>query len=301
VVYAHVIGRGYEYRVKEWFIKRGWKSERNPLSGASDQIEQELGKHDVRSWHEDKNIFLQIECKKTSTDENILGIKKEWIDKIDFNNDEFIVFSFQNCRQHFCFMPKDIAEKILGKTKLVPMKTHVADGDKIFGFKREWLEGKNKEIFVVDFLGSTWYALDLEEFIDARERYGGPTNATSFGDKIKIIHDVKKLKDLYAKEESKLTTRDKRLYYGKLERLESGDTNAYNPEFIKEGQWWLDESKKFDADKNLVTKLVEAFDEWLNDVLIEDKKSGRFYLNDDFDQGKLEKKIKKLLGLDKKK
>ena len=38
-----------------------------------------------------------------------------------------------------------------------------------------------------------------------------------------------------------------------------------------------------------------------NGFLIEDKKSGRFYLNDDFDQAKLDRKLRTILGLDSKK
>ena len=308
MTFAHSIGKSYEYRVVDFFVKKGWFSKRNPLSGASEQIEQELGKHDVRAWRDDLGIFLQIECKKTSIskknsagqDDDTLGVEKKWLDKIDFNNDEFLVFSYNRCQQHFCFMPKEIAEKILAKTKMKLLPTHQPSGDKIFGFKREWIEGKQKEICVIEFIGKTWYALDLEEFLFARERYGGPTQANSFSDKIKVINDIKKLKDIFAKEEASLTTRDKRIYYSKLERLESGTINSYNPDFIKEGQWWLDESKKFDFKDNIVKTLVDAFDEWLNDTLIEDKKSGRFYLNDDFNQDKLEKKIRKILGLDKK-
>jgi len=309
MTFAHSIGKSYEYRVRDFLVAKGWKAERNPLSGASEQIEQELGKHDVRAWRDDLDIFLQIECKKTmikkknaaGQDDDSLGIEKKWIDKIDFTNDEFLVFSYNRCQQHFCFMPKEIAEKILAKTKLKCLPTHTPSGDKIFGFKREWIEGKQKEICVIEFLNRTWYALDLEEFLSARERYGGPTSASNFADKIKAMSDIKKLKELYSKEESTLTTKDKRIYYSKLERLESGNSNSYNPDFIKEGQWWMDDSKKFDFKDNIIDRLVSAFDDWLNGFLIEDKKSGRFYLNDDFDQAKLDRKLRTILGLDSKK
>jgi len=66
MVFSHVVGKNAEYRLRDWLRAReGWKAERNPLSGASEQIEEELGKHDIRAWNDDLRIFLQLENKKT--------------------------------------------------------------------------------------------------------------------------------------------------------------------------------------------------------------------------------------------
>ncbi len=168
---ANVIGKGYEYRVKKWFIAHNWKSERNPLSGASQQISSELGKHDVRSWREDLRIFLQIECKKTNKKANTINVKQDWFDKIDFGNDEFLCFSYKNCLEHFCLMPTNVIDKImpnLNKTKEI----YSPVGKKQFIMKREWLEKKPNQAFVLMFNNKEYSIVNLEEFINAREKSG---------------------------------------------------------------------------------------------------------------------------------
>jgi len=297
LVYSHVIGRDYEYRVRNWFIKKGWKSERNPLSGASDQIEQELGKHDVRSWKEDLRIFLQLECKKTSKTDDKLVIQKEWLDKIDFTNDEFLVFSYQRCKQHFAFMPKEEAEKIIGKLNLKKSTPHIANGAAGFSFKREWAEGIDG-IFVCEFLDRTWYTFDLEIYVDAREKFKIPTMPTSFSEKIKTITDIDTLKKMREEEESEWGTKEYRIYYSKLERLESGDV-AYNPEFIKEGQWWLDEKDKFDWDENTIKSILSKVDDWI-DKNLEESDEGEMVWAFGSESEDLGKEIEKILGINKK-
>ncbi|HUX79376.1 MAG TPA: hypothetical protein VMW10_06505 [Alphaproteobacteria bacterium] len=298
MVYAHVIGRDYEYRVRNWFIKKGWKSERNPLSGASDQIEQELGKHDVRSWKEDLRIFLQLECKKTSKADDKLVIQKEWLDKIDFTNDEFLVFSYQRCKQHFAFMPKEEAEKVIGPLNLNKSTPHEAKGGAGFSFKREWVENIDG-IFVCEFLDRTWYIFDLEIYVDAREQFKIPTKPTSFSEKVKTITDIEGLKKLREEEESEWGTKEYRIYYSKLERLESGDV-TYNPEFIKEGQWWMPEKDRFDWDENTIKSISEKVNDWV-DKNLEESEEGEMVWAFGAEIDSLEKDIEKILGLDKKK
>ncbi len=305
MTYANSIGKSYEYRLRNWFVEKGWRSERNPLSGASQQISEQLGKHDVRAWKD--NIFLQIEAKKTGIkkknkageDDDTMVIQKEWLDKIDFNNDEFLVFSFNRCQQHFAFMTNDSAEKIIGTLGMKKSDVHEAKGGSGFGFKRQWLEDQRGLIVVCDFIGKTWYALDLEEYIDAREKSGIPTAATSFEDKIKSIQSMDLLKELHAAESSTWTTKQNRLYYSKLERLETGEENKYNPEFIKQGQFWLSEDKKFDWDRNTVEQIISKVQGWTDKNLIENE-DGEIVWSNESDIATLDKEIAKILGLDKK-
>ena len=307
MTFAHVIGKDYEYRVKQWFIDKGWKAERNPLSGASDQIEEQLGKHDVRAWKEDLNIFLQIECKKTmqkkktkdGQDDDTLVIEKEWLDKIDFTNDEFLVFSYNRCQQHFAFMPKEESDKILTNVQLKQTPLYEPRGDSGFGFKRAWLEDKQDTIYTVKFLDRVWHAMDLGVFIDAREKSKIPTKATSFDEKIKTIHSIDVLKELFTTESATWTTKQLRLYYSKLERLESGKDNAYNPTFIKDSQFWLDEKKKFDWDQNTIDQIVKKVQAW-TDKNLEPNDDGEMVWSFNEDETVLANQIKKILGLDKK-
>lgn len=306
MVFANVIGKGYEYRVRNWFVAKGWKSERNPLSGASDQIEEELGKHDVRAWKDDLNIFLQIECKKTmqkkktkdGVEDDTIVIQKEWLDKIDFNNDEFLVFSFNRCQQHFAFMAAEAADKILQQVSHSLVKTDPIDprGDSGFGFKRVWLEDKQLTICVVNFIGKMWYAMDLEYFIAAREQCKIPTKATSFEEQIKTIQNVEVLKELFTKESSTWTTRQFRIYYSKLERLESGKDNAYNPSFIKDSQFWLDEGKRFDWEKSAVSRISEKVQAWIDKNLSENE-DGEIVWTHESQITSLEAEIAKTLGI----
>ncbi len=296
MVDSHVIGRDYEYRVRNWFIKQGWKAERNPLSGASDQIEDELGKHDVRCWRDDLSIFLQLECKKKSTTKDILDIKKEWIDKIDFDNDELLVFSFKNCKQHFAFLTKEAADKVLGRMKLRKSETYEPRGDKVFGFKREWVEFKEEEIFVVNFMGKTWYTLDLGTYVTARENYKTVITPKTVAEKLKFINDAKKLKAFRKEDGENWDTKENRLYYAKLERLESGEENKYNPNFIKESQWWLSEEKRFDWDENTMKQITALVEKWL-DKNLEESQDGEllWVMNEPVES--LEKDIRKILGI----
>ena len=306
MTFAHVIGKDYEYRVKQWFLDKGWKAERNPLSGASDQIEEQLGKHDVRAWKEDLNIFLQIECKKTmqkkktkdGQDDDTLVIEKEWLDKIDFTNDEFLVFSYNRCKQHFAFMPKEESDKFLANANLKQTPLYEPRGDAGFGFKRAWLEDKQDTIFTVKFLDRVWHAVDLEVFIDAREKSKVPTKANSFDEKIKTIHSIDTLKELFTNESKVWDTRQLRLYYSKLERLESGKDNAYNPTFIKDSQFWLDEKKKFDWNQNTIEQLVKKVQVW-TDKNLEENEDGDLVWTNNESIDVLTGQIKKILGLDK--
>ena len=106
------LGTSFEYRAVNWFQAReGWKSIRIPLSGSSDSITESIGGHDVKAWHENRSIFLIVECKKRSRvkDEkkrNQIEIKKEWIDKLQYQKDEILVVATDRSDmyipKHFC-------------------------------------------------------------------------------------------------------------------------------------------------------------------------------------------------------
>jgi hypothetical protein len=171
-------------------------------------------------------------------------------------------------------------------------------GEVGFGFKREWLEGKLDVVHVSKFDGKTWYAMDLEVFIDAREKSKIPTKASSFDEKIKTTQSVDTLKELFAAESSKWNTREFRLYYSKLERLESGKDNMYNPTFIKDSQFWLDEKKKFDWDQNTIDQVIAKVQVW-TDKNLQENDDGEMVWSNNEDIDVLTKQIKKILGLDK--
>ena len=79
-------GRNFEYWMAERLQKFGWEAKRNPLSGSSVQISQEMGKNDVRAFfkmdaNDDKPcIKMFVECKKTS--KKMLSLKREWFEKL---------------------------------------------------------------------------------------------------------------------------------------------------------------------------------------------------------------------------
>lgn len=216
---SHVLGRNYEYRLRDWFRDRGWESERNPLSGASEQIVNNLGKHDVRVLKD--GIFLQLECKKTNKKNGILNIKKEWIDKIDFNNDEFLIFSYKNCFQHFCLFPEKYIIDKLNKSDFEIVKEIIkVSGKKQFGMNRGIIEKNKKKVFRIDFDNIFYCILDLEDYISLREKFG-PSNVQNFYNKISFINDINELKIIYEKEKNNLTTTEHKEYYIKLEKLEN--------------------------------------------------------------------------------
>lgn len=290
---AGVIGKGYEYRLRDWFRERGWNSERNPLSGASKQITEEMGKHDVRSWKGE--IFLQIECKKTNKESESLAIQQEWLDKINFDNDEFLCFSYKGCKQHFCMFPKRIGDAIFKDVVLDKSSTvYKPSGSSGFGYKREWLEGKPKYCSQVMFNNVHYYVVDLELYVENREKFNGHNaDSKGFVEQVKATHDQSKLKKLFKDSESKLTTREKRIYYGKLERLETGKFNSVDESTMKESQFWLDD--KAIVKPEAIDKIVAKIEQWIDLNLLEDEESGNIFWGHRVEIDVLKKVIKKIL------
>jgi predicted nucleic acid-binding protein len=95
-------GYGLEYKIVNWFNNEekrvdwplGWESERNTLSREEKKFGVTTAKHDVKALKclTDGAIFLQLEAKKTGKE--LHTIQKQWIDKINFHNDELLVIAF---------------------------------------------------------------------------------------------------------------------------------------------------------------------------------------------------------------
>ncbi len=56
----------------------GYEAARNPLSGSSKQISEQIGRHDVRAFKLNVKAFL--ECKKTAKSQ--ITLHKSWFDKL---------------------------------------------------------------------------------------------------------------------------------------------------------------------------------------------------------------------------
>ena len=134
---SKTIGDGFEYRVRDWFRTQGWSSERNPLSGASEQLKKLVAKHDVRA---SKNgLFLQLECKKTNNTQKH-KLQRIWYEKVDFTNDEFIVFGFGRS-PIYCCIPLEIYRELHPNICSIPR--YIAKGTAQFTFHRQWLEDED--------------------------------------------------------------------------------------------------------------------------------------------------------------
>lgn len=138
---SKVRGRGFEYRLvsilknednREDYPK-GWDGERNSLSREQSAFGQKIASHDVKGWkcvENDKVIFIQIEAKKTA--KAILRVQKEWIDKINWMNDELLVIGF-NRSDSYAVLDWPILNTLFKReTILVEMK---GKANKILSYK----------------------------------------------------------------------------------------------------------------------------------------------------------------------
>lgn len=239
------IGTSYEYRVANWFTeKSGWNGLRNPLSGASEQINEQISKHDVRAWHNSLPLFLQLECKKKSrvkdeSKRNQIEIKREWIDKIDFFKDELLVVSTDRS-DLYVFIPTKRFFQILGRTFDISYdKENTYSGGSQFVFKRESVDESLDKRYHLQWLGEGWTALLLDEFVTLRE-------TANLDDKLSIEDQIKRLTVLEKAQEfeklnlTELNYNQKRLLYSKLHELESG--SLVNPISHSNDQFWLDDA-----------------------------------------------------------
>ena len=242
-------GTNYEYRVKQKLIDLGWDAERNPLSGASEQVAETTGKHDVRA---SKNgIFLQIECKKTGEDATH-KLQRKWIDKIDFNNDEFLVFAFGRS-PHYALVP-EIYYKTLDPS-FVAIPRYIATGGTLFTFYRKWLEEESLVCFLWEDYKEHFIALPLENLIELILKRG-PLKALQPLDFINSHENVEELAIWYKENQYRLTNKERGHYYGKLHRLEHSIPDV-DPLVKADSQWWRDTSEdvimRCPHCKNLIT------------------------------------------------
>lgn len=161
-------GRSYEYRVRDHFRSlEGWNAERNDNSKAKKQIKDTdiESKHDVVAWKEDWSIVLQIECKKTSKAK--LALQWEWIEKIDFSNDEILVFATQRT-SHYTLTSLQQYEEMVGKIT----KKH--DCLEARG-KSQWRTSIDNFDSLVELVWNEQHfvIMELSKFLIQREKFGG--------------------------------------------------------------------------------------------------------------------------------
>ncbi len=255
-------GRSYEYRIRDWFrnkdhkpdLPSGWQAERNPLSGASKQIEDEIGLYDVRAWK--GNLFLQIEAKKTGKKDKRI-IQRAQLDKLNFDNDELYVFAFSRS-SHYALISLDrylalTAANAYGSTEVAELcygsgQIRTARGKKQFTFRKEWLEdsSNNRTIFYWPETDQYYISLPLAEFIQVREAYE-EQQADKFipetyipTEFIKRCNSIEQLLTYYEESKDTLTFKEKRVLFSKCERIEAGISNqSVGGRFLANQQWWL--------------------------------------------------------------
>lgn len=269
---AKSIGMGLEYSLRNHLRERGYQSERVPLSGASVQLRTAVALHDVYGRKtftapvdplnpsgpvSTSSLFLQIECKKSSNpktdkgDTRYLNMQlKKWIHgRIDFNNDELLVFAF--ARSELFALISEERFNVINKTPYRPEVEVEVPGESIF--KLYHTVAKKYPLLKCPAMGCNYVILSLDHFLDLRERYQedlvfeNKIEAPNPIEFIKKVDDVQKLLDF--DKNNKLSYMEKRVLYSKLERIEAGQT-IIDPSFINENQFWLKEE-----DKPLILKL----------------------------------------------
>jgi hypothetical protein len=234
-------GSSYEYRIRNWFIEKGWSSKRIALSGAVEDI----GRHDVHAWKND--IYLVIEAKKRTKVADIkkrsqIEIKKEWIDKILFDKDELLVVATDNS-PHYAVLPIKRFFQILGRRLEISYdKSNSYSGDKQFVFKRELVDESIDKRYHLQWLGEGWIILLLEEFVTLRETATLEDNL-SHEEKIQRLSTYEKAQEYEKLYLQDLNYRQKYLLYSKLEQLESGE--MINPLAHANEQFWLKDGEAY--------------------------------------------------------
>lgn len=228
-------GTSYEYRVRNFLRSLGWDAHRNDLSGASKQIAMLVAKHDVRA---SKNgIFLQLECKKTKAKEEH-KIERIWFTKIDFTNDEFLVFAFGRS-PHYAMVP-ELAYQMLDKGYVPVAPRYEATGKTQFNCKRAWFD--EDLVVVIDWKPFERYIATTLEHIIGLIEARGPLAVLKPMDIINSAKEIGPLVDWYRQYKNRLTNLEKCHYYGKLHRLEHNIGDEVSPEFKASVQWWRDTS-----------------------------------------------------------
>lgn len=231
-------GTAFEYRVRDWFLKRaGWEAERNPLSGASDQISEGLGKHDVRAWND--QLFFEIECKKRTRTKDPkkrsqIEVQKDWIEKINFNKDEFLCIGFDRSDLYVIISTKRFEEILGRKVNTSYDKDNTFTGKSQFVFRADYFEkGPRVHLWWVDVKDQYFTALTLEDFVTLRET-ATLHDALSLEEQIKRINNLEKLQTFELENLAQMNHTQKKLLYQKYEFLEMG----LNPKYVADAQYW---------------------------------------------------------------
>lgn len=230
-------GTSYEYRVKQWLLDHDWIANRNPLSGASQQIVETTGKHDVRASKD--GIFLQLECKKTGQqDKHVLH--REWFEKIDFTNDEYLVFAFGRSDSYVLILSS--VYQTLDLNYKFDAPRYEAAGATRFTFHRKWIEEEDPLTFLWRDYNEVYVVTTFSHLIDlilAR----GPLKVLKPMDFIASVKDIPSLVIWYKENKHRLTNLERCFVYGKLHRLEHGISDEVSSEFKASVQWWRDTSE----------------------------------------------------------
>lgn len=230
-------GNAYEYRVAKFFNDReGWDAKRVLLSGAVKHASDQLGKHDVTTRHI-TGIFLQIECKKTAESDSH-QLKWEWIEKIDFSNDEFLVFAFGRSGHYV------LTEKPIYDTLAPTIGVHLeAKGQRQYRLYKKELTDRRETVLFWEPHNKYYVITDLDTLINHLEKRG-PLSTLDPVDVIKSSESIGELEDWFKDNHNRLTNYEKSLYYDKLYRLENG-IDEISREYIVEAQWWRNTSDDF--------------------------------------------------------
>jgi len=229
-------GTSFEYRIRNFLRDNGWESERNPLSGASAQVSEVVGKHDVRASRE--GLFLQIECKKTAEHEKHI-LQRIWIEKIDFANDEFLVFAFGRSA-NYTLVPEVVYQSV-NSDYVSGLARYAAKGKTRFTFHRSWIEEEDPVVFMWEDYGELYVVTELSKWIQLLLKRG-PLKALKPTDVINSATEIGPLIKWYKENQHRLTNLERCHLYGKLHRLENGIDDEVAPEFKAAVQWWRDTS-----------------------------------------------------------
>jgi Holliday junction resolvase len=238
-------GTSFEYRVANYFAGRqGWNGLRNPLSGASSQIKEGISLHDVRAWHNTLPIFFQIEAKKRGKTKDpkkrdVIEIKREWTNGIDFNKDELLVVATDRSDM-YVFIPTKRLFQVLGRSYPVEYsKEQIFNGGSQFLFKRTSVDNSPNKRFHLLWERDEFVILLLEEFVTLRET-ANLNDELSLEDQIKRLMNIDKALEFEKLHLNEFNYTQKRLLYSKLEELESG--SFINPIAHSNDQFWLNDS-----------------------------------------------------------
>jgi hypothetical protein len=226
--------------------RNNWESRKNSFSGANNLYEEEVGKYDIRAWGVGplRRIFLQIECKTTTNSEDH-SIKREWFEKLDFSNDEYTVFSYKNHRTNYTALPISVY-KLLFSTEELPeaaqkLTVALSRGEDSITVKKSILE--KTTYFLFQFKGSETYMIfDLAILLDRIEKRGYQSERfekMTMLEKLKVVNEFEDLTQFYKENKDKMTPREKRVYWQKVERLmnESHDKDVY--EMLEATYGWV--------------------------------------------------------------